>query len=216
MFTHVCRFRVENFFAASRHTLGILALLALGPGATSYSQAVPGMAGPRADFEPAIELAPFVVKGQRLSISILARTKADRRYAEQFAESVIEVASVALEKSPGAGLVIVGEEGEPHPVFVFRRFIELAEAGQLEPGVAARASEATATLRDWQERLNLGEAIKQGLPFDTFVKALPLPLAGIGSHLYQLAWTEGFDEARVTEKLRQLTAGFEGRQAGAF
>jgi hypothetical protein len=68
------------------------------------------------DFLPAIQLAPYVVNGEPLSISIHARSKADRRYAERFAEEVIEVAYETLGGSVGAGLVIMGKEGEPHPV----------------------------------------------------------------------------------------------------
>jgi hypothetical protein len=158
----------------------------------------------RTEFMPAIQLAPFVVKGEKLSISILARTKADRRYAEKFAEDVMEVVYATVEKSAGAGLVIVGEEGEPHPVFVFRKFVALAEANQLDPAVAPRAGEVSAMMRSWEQRLHLDAAARDGLPLETFVKALPFPLEGVASKLYQLAWAEGFDEQRVEQKLRSL------------
>lgn len=171
----------------------------------------------RSDFMPAVELAPFVVKGEKLSISILARSKADRRYAEKFSEDVMEVIFATLEKSAGAGLVIIGEEGEPHPVFVFRKFIELAKANQLDPAVAARAQEAGELMRQWERRLNLDAATKDGLPVEAFLKALPLPLEGISSKLYQIAWAEGFDEKRVEQKLRSLTpADLAGDQLSRF
>ncbi len=169
------------------------------------------------DMQPAIQLAPFVVNGERLAISVLARTKADRRYGEKFAEDVIEVVCATVEKSPGAGLVIVGEEGEPHPVFVFRKFVELAQANQLDPAVATRAREATEMIRNWELRLNLDDAAKDGLPVEAFVNALPLPLEGVASQLYQLAWAEGFDEKRVELKLRSLTsADLAGDQLSRF
>src|SRR5688572_15951748 len=78
------------------------------------------------EFMPAVQLAPFVVNGEPLSISVHARSKADRKYAERFAEEVIEVAYETLDGSVGAGLVIMGKEGEPHPVFVFRRFLKMS------------------------------------------------------------------------------------------
>lgn len=166
---------------------------------------------PRPDLLPAIELAPFVVKGEKISISILARSRGDKSYAEKFAEDVIQVADAALEKSPGAGLVIIGDKGEPHPVFLFRKFVAMAEAGQLDPAVAARATEASKLMREWQQRLMLDDAAKQGMPLETFLKALPLPLEGVASKLYQWAWAEGFDDKRVEQKFRSLTLADFGR-----
>ena len=43
------------------------------------------------------------------------------------------------------------------------------------------------------------------LDFDTMVKALPMPLEGAASTLYQLAWSEGFDEARIEARMLTLT-----------
>jgi hypothetical protein len=161
-----------------------------------------------ADFLPAVQLAPFVVKGEPLSISIHARSKADRRYAERFAEEVIEVAYETLGGSVGAGLVIMGKEGEPHPVFVFRRFLAIAEAGELDPAVAALAPELVKMMQKWEVGMNpnasdSNDALK--LDFDQVVEAIPLPLEGIGSKLYQLAWAANFDDARVEQALRSLT-----------
>ena len=44
------------------------------------------------DFGKDVQLAPFVVKGQKLSISIHARTASDRRYATEFAEEAVGIA----------------------------------------------------------------------------------------------------------------------------
>jgi len=35
--------------------------------------------------------------------------------------------------------------------------------------------------------------------------ALPLPLDGMASKLYQLSWAENFDGAKIEQKLRSLT-----------
>jgi len=56
------------------------------------------------DFAPLVKLAPFVVKGQSLQISIYARTKSDRRYGEEFSERVIKVVHEAVTESTGANL----------------------------------------------------------------------------------------------------------------
>lgn len=188
--------------------LGRLAAVVALVGGTALAVAAvagSGQDATRDDFLPPVMLEPLVIKGEKLSVSILARTKADRRYGEKFAADVIEVAYATLEKSPGDGLVIIGEEGEPHPVFVFRKFVELAQSGGLDPAVAARGAEVADMMRHWERRLNLDEAAKQGLPLDTFLNALPLPLEGVGSKLYQIAWAEGFDGDRVERKLRSLT-----------
>jgi len=160
------------------------------------------------EFLPAVQLTPFVVNGKPLSISIHARSKSDRRYAEGFAEEVIAVAYETLDGSVGAGLVIMGKEGEPHPVFVFRRFVAMANAGELDPGVAASATEMTQMLEKWEAFFRPNDSDPRDdlkLDFDQIVEAIPLPLEGIGSKLYQLAWTVNFDDARVAEVLRSLT-----------
>lgn len=161
------------------------------------------------EFLPAVQLAPFVVKGEPLSISIHARSRADRRYAERFAQEVIAVAYETLDGPVGAGLVIMGKEGEPHPVFVFRRFLAMAEAGQLDPAVAGSAPELVEMMQQWKSGMggddnNANDGMK--LDFDLIVEALPLPLEGVASKLYQLAWAVNFDDARVTQALRSLTA----------
>jgi hypothetical protein len=157
------------------------------------------------EFGKAIQLAPFVVKGKALSISIHARTKSDRRYAEKFADEVVEVAYETLGDSTGKGLVIVGAEGEPHPVFVMRKFLTLAQAGQLHESITPSAAELDATLNKWQARMegNAGEGMN--LDFDPIVNALPIPLEGVAASLYQLAWAEGFVGARIEQKLKTLT-----------
>jgi len=162
------------------------------------------------EFGAAVQLAPFVVKGRQLSISIHARTEPDRRYAEKFAKEVVEIAYETLDDSTGNGLVVIGREGEPHPVAVIRKFLALAAAGSLGPAVAAKTGELIAQIEDWKAMFRLdethqpeGEGFK--LTFDLLVPALPLPLEGLSSKLYQLSWAENFDDARIEKKLRSLT-----------
>lgn len=165
------------------------------------------------EFSQLVKLAPFVVKGQSLAISIYARTNSDRRYGEQFAKEVIEVVYEAVTESTGKGLVIIGAKGEPHPIFVFRKFLALAKDGKLDPAIAARGPELSQMMDRWQHFLNKGDTDdgKKGdsidLEYDKIVTALPLPLEGIGAKLYQLAWEEKFDEAKVEAKLRLLRPG---------
>ena len=128
-----------GFFVKWGRVMAFIGATALGEVAAANE--APLEADASSEFLPAIQLAPFVVKGEPLSISIHARSRADRRYAERFAEEVIAVAYETLDGSVGAGLVIMGKEGEPHPVFVFRRFLAMAEAGELDPAVATSAAE---------------------------------------------------------------------------
>lgn len=183
--------------------------------ATAFAQAAPKAAkAPKDDFMPYVELAPFVVNGQRLAISIHARTKKDRKYAEDFAEEVVKVVNEAVTKETGKGLVIIGKKGEPHPIFVFRKFLALAQDGKLDPAVAARAPELTSMLNHWQDtadeskgfsiHASADEAGDVDMEFDKIVTALPLPLEGMGAKLYQLAWGEGFDDKKVEARLRAL------------
>jgi hypothetical protein len=168
------------------------------------------------DFGKDIQLTPFVVQGQKLSISVHARTNGDRKYATEFAEDVVGIAYETMGKSTGAGLVIIGREGEPHPVVVIRKFLALAAAGQLDPVVAANADALTAKMTDWKKIMRMeveddDDAKDFKITFDMIMPALPLPLEGVASRLYQLSWAEGFDEARVEKKLRSLTvADLEG------
>jgi hypothetical protein len=162
--------------------------------------------GTNSDFLPAIELAPFVVEGEDLSISIHARSKTDRRYAEKFSEEVVAVAYDTIGKSTGRGLIIVGDDHEPHPLYVFRKFIAMAGAGQLQPEIAERTPEVQAILTEWEEKVDIED--EEGGPpitFEMIVKALPIPLQGLGSQLYQIAWLERFDVEKVELKFHSLT-----------
>src|SRR6478752_2994254 len=103
-------------------------LLLLNP-ATARAEKAPA----REEFMPLVKLAPFVVKGQSLQISIYARTNSDRKYGEKFAGEVAKVIYEAVTEDTGRGLVIIGAKGEPHPIFVFRKFLALAKAGKLDP-----------------------------------------------------------------------------------
>ena len=168
------------------------------------------------DFSPLVKLAPFVVNGQSLAISIYARTNSDRRYGEQFSERVARVVYEAVTENTGKGLVIIGAKGEPHPIFFFRKFLALAKDGKLDPAVAARGPELSTMLNHWEHIVDDDKKSKDGekdkdhdidLDFDRIVTALPLPLEGIGAKLYQLAWEEKFDDAKVETKLRALRLG---------
>lgn len=157
-----------------------------------------------------VQFAPFVVNGEKLSIAIHARTKSDRSYATEFAEKGVRIAYETMAKSTGAGLVIIGHEGEPHPVVVIRKFLAMAAAGELDPAVAARAGELDAKLADWKAIMRMDQVVEDEenglkITFDMIVPALPLPLEGLASKLYQLSWAEGFDATRVERKLRALT-----------
>jgi hypothetical protein len=174
------------------------------------------------DFMPYVELAPFVVNGKQLTISIHARSDKDRRYAEEFAEKVVKVVYEGVTESTGKGLVIIGKKGEPHPIFVFRKFQALAAEGKLDPAIAAYAPELDASLHRWQDSAEHGTDGGEGdedvdMEFEQIVTALPLPLEGIGAKLYQLAWSEKFDEAKVEAKLRALKPGdLEGNMFARF
>jgi len=200
----------------------VAAGLLLAGGAAAASFTPPLDKGP-VDFMPQVELAPFKVNGKQLAISIHARTKGDRRYAEDFAGEVVKVVYEAVTESTGKGLVIIGQKGEPHPIFVFRKFLALAQEGKLDPAVAARGPELTAMLDHWKLSVGNGKDTPAGdkgdvdMDFDKIVTALPLPLEGIGAKLYQLAWAEGFDNAKVDARLRALRpADLEGNLFARF
>lgn len=163
------------------------------------------------EFSSLVELAPLVVGGKSLAISIYARTRSDRRYGEQFAERVTKVIHEAVTESTGKGLVIIGAKGEPHPMVVFKNFLALADAGKLDPAIAAQGQELSAMLERWQAVVRNGPPGKReqqmNLDFEKIVPALPMPLKGVGSKLYQLAWEEKFDEAKVETRMRALRPG---------
>ena len=170
------------------------------------------------EFMPLVKLAPFVVKGRSLQISIYARTNSDRKYGEKFAGEVAKVIYESVTESTGRGLVIIGAKAEPHPILVFRRFVALAKEGKLPPEVASHAPELSAMMARWERMLSEDKS-KDGkgkngdndgdmnLDYEKIVTALPLPLEGVGAKLYQLAWEEKFDDAKVEAKLRALQPG---------
>jgi len=161
------------------------------------------------EFMPLVQLAPFVVKGQSLAISIYARTNSDRKYGEIFAGEVAKVICEAVTESTGRGLVIIGAKKEPHPIFVFRKFLALARAGKLDPEVAARGPELATMMNRWELMLQEDKSPDGDvdLDYEKIVTALPLPLKGVGAKLYQLAWEEKFDDAKVEAKLCALQPG---------
>src|SRR5688572_3140445 len=90
---------------------------------TGVAASKPAKSGRADDFMPYVQLEPFVVNGKQLAISIHARSEKDRRYAADFAEEVVKVVyEGGVTSETGKGLVIIGKKGEPHPIFVFRKF----------------------------------------------------------------------------------------------
>lgn len=166
-----------------------------------------------AEFGADVELAPYVVRGEQLAVSIHARSARDRKYAEAFSGEVMKVVHEGVTPCTGKGLVIIGAKGEPHPVAVFRRFQELAASGQLRPELAARAGELKESLDAWKRSFDDGEgdsfeaeSAAVDLEFDRILNALPLPLEGVGAKLYQIAWAERFDDARLEARFKSLGA----------
>ncbi len=195
-----------HHFSLRLFAIAVAGLGLLSPALSAESELPTVAAGTASDFLPAISLAPFVVEGEDLSISIHARSKSDRRYGEKFGEEVVSIAYETIDKSTGRGLIIVGDRGEPHPLYVFRKFIAMAGAGQLQPEVAALAPEVSQLLADWEKKVDFKDD-EEDLPitFDMVVKALPLPLQGLGSKLYLVTWAEGFDVEKVELKFHFLT-----------
>jgi hypothetical protein len=161
-------------------------------------------------FQAFVELAPFEVVDQHLTISVFARSKADRRYAEGFAEEVVDITYATLGKSTGYGLVIVGDKTEPHPMFVYQIFLRMAREKRIRTELVPAADELEAMIQEWEEKVQFDERDGGGeegidIEFETLVPALPLPLEGVASKLYQIAWVEAFDEHRVEQRLEALT-----------
>ncbi|MFZ9682399.1 MAG: hypothetical protein ACO3DQ_04245 [Cephaloticoccus sp.] len=148
---------------------------------------MPAAAATPEDFGSLVQLAPFEVNGKELSIAIHARTKADRRYATAFAEGVVQVVAESVTPETGRGLVIIGRKGEPHPILVFRRFLALAEAGQLDPAVAARAPELSDAIIQWDITVKRddgkakAEDADEDVETEKIILALPIPLAGMAA-----------------------------------
>lgn len=165
------------------------------------------------EFSSLVKLAPFVVNGKSLAVSIYARTRSDRRYGEDFSGEVVKVVYEAVTESTGRGLVIVGVKGEPHPIVVFRKFLALAEGRKLDPAIASSAPELEAMVEHWQamshrnSRRNETSAGGPKLDVEKLLEAFPMPLDGVGAKLYQLAWEEKFDDAKVEAALCALRAG---------
>jgi hypothetical protein len=216
---------LKTFFFFVRRRCAALSTLSCFGMAFATSQ--PALAAePPPDFGKDVQMAPFVVSGKKLSVAVHARTGSDRRYGEKFAEEVLEIAYYTAPQAGGKGLVIVGREGEPHPVEIMRKFLALAEGGQLGPELAAKAADISALMKELKGTLHLDdETVKASPPapdvkagkdgkaevkfkptFDLLMPALPLPLEGAMAKLYLLSWSEGFDAARVDHKLRSITA----------
>ena len=204
--------RLRPRFFTSAFALGCAALL--------HPSAVAEIAttgtGEESDFLPAIEMAPFVVQGDNSAIFVHARSRGDRRYAENFAEDVVQVNYDALGKSTGRGLVIVGRNKEPHPFHVLQKFIAMADAGQLHPSVAPMATAARDRMAEWELEVDVEDA-EMGIDFEMVVELLPLPLKQPGSKLYQWAWLDEFDMEAVEKRFANLRAeDFEADQLSTY
>ena len=160
-----------------------------------------------------VELAPFVVRGQQLTVSVHARSKRDRKYAEAFAEGVVKVVYDGVTEQTGKGLVIIGAKGEPHPMTVFRMFQDMAAADRLHPEVAAMTQQLDAYLADlstswgdneWSQHEPAEDDDAFTFEIEQVIQALPLPLEGVAARLYQIGWAEGFDEARMSARFQAL------------
>ena len=212
----------KNTFVVLRGLILLAAICLVS--AAGAADTKPAKSGKDTDkFMPFVELAPFVVNGKQLAISIHARSKGDRRYAEGFSEEVVRVVYEGVTQETGKGLVIIGKKGEPHPVFVFRKFLKLAEEGKLDPAVAARGPELFSMLDHWENAINTEKHDDAGaeqdvdMEFEQILTALPLPLEGIGAKLYQLAWAENFDDKKVEAKFKALhVADLEGNMFARF
>jgi hypothetical protein len=88
-----------------------------------------------------------------------------------------------------------------------RKFIAWSEAGRIDPGLAPAAAQMKAALGHVQDKFKIDdqESARMGITFDTFMPAMPMPLVGPASPLYQFAWAEGFDDARIERRLQRLT-----------
>jgi len=176
----------------------------------------------QSDFQELVELAPYEVADEQLSISVFARSRGDRKYAVRFAEEVVDHVFGTLEKSTGYGLVIVGDKREPHPMFVFQMFLEMALEKRIHPALQPAAGELEAMIKEWEEKIEMDEDDGAGdddfdLEFETLIPAIPLPLEGVASKLYQIAWVESFDEAQVEQRLEALTlAELESDELSAY
>ncbi len=186
--------------------VGLLVQAPLLPGSMEASGTQRDM---QKEFLDVVELAPFEIVDDQLAVSVFARTRGDRNYAVRFAEEVLDYTYQSINGSPGLGLVIVGEKGEPHPIFVYYQFMDLAEQGRLDPRLQSAIEELDAMIQEWQDKVKVGgmdrESGEMRMDFETVIPAIPLPLEGVGSKLYQIAWVEKFDQQRLARRFEALT-----------
>ncbi|EDY85105.1 hypothetical protein VDG1235_4740 [Verrucomicrobiia bacterium DG1235] len=157
------------------------------------------------------ELEPIQVTGEEIPITIFARSSGDRRYATKFAHNVVEVAYETLEKSPGSGLVIIGQSGEPHPITILDRFLEISRSDESSTEVKALADELEEALSNWRDKIQFDtgdENQDEDFPvdIDSLINAFPIPLPKIAADIYLLAWQEEFEFERVEQRLTHLSS----------
>lgn len=175
----------------------------------SIAAASAKQADPSPDFSDFYELEPITIVGEEVPIAVFARTSGDRNYATRFTHNVVEVAYDTLQKSPGAGLVIVGRSGEPHPIRLLESFMEKAKAEGASPELRQIAEEIESSTAAWRRKIKFDLELDEEqdeLPFDPdkLIDAFPLPLPQMAAQLYLVAWEQGFDQAEVDQRLSTL------------
>ncbi len=163
------------------------------------------------NFEDFYELETVTIVGEAIPITIFARSGGDRRYATRFAHNVVEVAYDTLQGSPGPGLVIIGQSGEPHPIRLLESFMEKARRDGASPELARIADELDEAVGKWREKIDFdvdSDQSEEDFPIDVnqLIDAFPIPLPQLAAKLYLVAWKEDFDPERVDLRFDKLTA----------
>ncbi len=192
-------------FPHLKHLLALASALAFASGALAKPEDI------NLEFEDFYELEPITIVGEAIPITVFARTGGDRRYATHFAHNVVEVAYDTLQGSPGAGLVIIGRSGEPHPIRLLESFMEKARRDGASPELARIADELDETVSKWREKIDFdigSDNSEEDFPIDSnkLVDAFPIPLPQLAAKLYLIAWKEDFDPERVDLRFDKLTA----------
>ncbi|MDQ8179609.1 hypothetical protein [Pelagicoccus sp. SDUM812005] len=173
-------------------------------------------------FEDFYELEPIQVTGQEIPITVFARSGGDRRYATRFAHNVVEVAYDTLERSPGAGLIIIGKPGEPHPIKLLENFMAQAQGDDAPAELRQIADELEQSVQKWREKIDFKMDDDEGeedfpIDIDTLIDAFPMPMPPIAAQLYLLAWELDFEPKRIDQRLSTLTvADLEAQNFEAF
>ncbi len=151
----------------------------------------------------AVESLPTVNLLENDRISIFAERDRERAYAERFAEAVYEAAYATTGESAGKGLVIIGNYDDPHPILLFKTYLDVAEAtpGHADgPLFGVLLDKAVEKWEEGDQRLK--EEI--GMDIESVAYVIPMPLEPAVLNLYLAAREEAFDAAAVEERYRGL------------